>query len=223
MCTNFNHLIGSVPDADMLYRSGGTAMRLKRGMLTILLGVAVLLFASPAAATSWADVPPEEVVERADVTVLGRYDLESKAQDGSGIFVGYPFTVEKVYKGKAPSVVTAGIDGHDIGWVDDYQSGGGQFLLFLEQSESYPFLVPVGGPNGMIRLVGGRIDPDMGEEAAFFQHYLDQTQPNRPDPTGDQASRPDDTGWLVVLFVLSGSAVLLFGYRIVQMRKNDSP
>jgi len=201
-------------------------MKLKHSMLAILFSVASLIFASHAAATSWVDLPPEEVAARADIVVQGRYDFESEAKDGAAIFVGYPFIVEKVYKGVASALLTAGIDGFDIGWASEFQTEGGHFLLFLEETEQAPFLIPVGGPNGMIQLNNGLIQPNMGEEAAYFQTYLDRTQSHNPDPSGesglDQAYRPDDKRWLIVLLVLSGSAVLLFGYRIVQMRRHDS-
>ena len=195
-----------------------------------IIGLLLLLFigTGQAAATSWVDIPPEEVVERANIAVLGRYNFESAAAGSAAIFVGYHFAVEKVYKGEASAVITAGIDGFDTGWANEFQTSGGTFLLFLEKTDDRPFPVPVGGPNGMIQVAAdNKVQTSMGGEAAFFQAYLDNGSPRQPDAapaaTDGPAAKRGDSLWLVIVLAASGSTVLLFGYRIVQMRTKDSP
>lgn len=123
-------------------------------------------------ATSWAVMEPQEVVERADVIVLGTYDFSSKPQSGEFQFDGYQFHVEEVYKGVQTKQIIVGINLFDVGWATELQNKGGKFLLFLEKSEGWDFLVPVGGPNGMVQVVDGKVQEPRDERRIFFGEFL---------------------------------------------------
>jgi hypothetical protein len=124
-------------------------------------------------ATSWVVLEPQEVVSRAEVVVLGKYDFSSNpVPGGQSIFDGLDFKVTKVYKGEnIPSTITAGIDGFDNGWVDEFQQQGGEMLLFLEKKDP-SFLTPVGGPNGMIQINNGQVEHPVEKIRNFYDNYL---------------------------------------------------
>ncbi|MCM3691745.1 hypothetical protein [Neobacillus niacini] len=133
------------------------------------------------AATSWVVLEPQEVVSRAEVVVIGKYDFSSNTVPGGGqsIFDGVKFEVTKVYKGEnIPSTITAGIDNFDNGWVDEFQQKGGEMLLFLEKKDS-KFLTPVGGPNGMIQINNGQVIDHEEKIRIFYDNYL-KKEPKEP-------------------------------------------
>lgn len=144
---------------------------LKQAVTVVIL--VVLFFISnvewEAGATSWAELDPQDVIERAEVVVVGTYDFEGKDVSSSGIFTGYPFYVKKVYRGEATEKITAGIDEFDIGLVSDWQENGGEYLLFLKQQDDADFLVPVAVPNGMIEMKDGEVQ---GEKAKAYSEFL---------------------------------------------------
>jgi hypothetical protein len=124
-------------------------------------------------ATSWAILEPEEVLSKAEVVVLGKYNFSSSPViGGHPIFNGYDFVVTKVYKGQdIPSTITAGIDGFDNGWVDEFQQQDGEMLLFLEKRDA-SFLTPVGGPNGMIQINNGKVVHPEEKIRNFYEDFL---------------------------------------------------
>lgn len=143
-------------------------------MRTFLFILASFLFSlgfshSSAMATSWAQMNPETVNSRAELIVLGKYDFKGERVEGKEIFSGYEFKVEKVYRGTANDTILAGIDMFDVGWVDEFQQEGGKFLLLLEKGKERDFLVPVGGPNGMIAVKDGTV---IGENKTFYENIL---------------------------------------------------
>ena len=69
-------------------------------------------------------------------------------------------------KGEAPKQIIAGIDRFDVGWAEELQSEGGEFLLFLEKSDSAKFLTPVGGPNGMVQVLSGIVKYENEESSS---------------------------------------------------------
>lgn len=88
-----------------------------RGIYVFLLSVmiaGILLSSSTVVASSWGRVDHQEVVERADVIVTGRYDFSKKSPSSRGIFAGFSFAVEHVYKGDIPQEIVAGVDGNDV-------------------------------------------------------------------------------------------------------------
>lgn len=62
---------------------------------TIFLSMMVVTNVS---ATSWVEMDPEEVSERAEVVVSGTYDFTGKAVPSDFIFAGFTFNVENVYR-----------------------------------------------------------------------------------------------------------------------------
>ncbi|WLD93749.1 hypothetical protein [Alkalihalobacillus sp. AL-G] len=125
-------------------------------------------------ATSWVDVEPEEVEKRADVIVTGVYDFTGEPKPGDFIFSGYTFKVNQVFRGEIEGDIVAGIDPFDTGWVKDHQERGGEFLLFLEESEHTDFLIPVGGPNGMIRTKKGIVEHSIEYKKDYYEKFLKQ-------------------------------------------------
>jgi hypothetical protein len=182
-----------------------------------------LLSFGQASATSWVDIPPEEIVERADAVITGRYDFQSEGTGGPFNFIGHEFVVEKVYKGDASEQLTVGIDAYDVNWAQEFQSEGGTFLLFLEETDEMPYLTPIGGPNGMIQLMGNRVEIHDDAEEAYFQAYLDGQDgvPATPSTSDASVKTGNERLWLILLLLLSGSTVLLFGYRIIRMRTRE--
>jgi hypothetical protein len=149
--------------------------------ISVLFLCLFLLMNQGASATSWVDIKPEEVVERADVVVRGTYDFSGKGERSEFIWTGYPFHITHIYKGDVPDRLIVGIDRFDVAWASDFQNKGGQFLLFLEHEKNADFLVPVAGPNGMIQLMNGEVRHHDADENAFFRDYLRQTKGTVPD------------------------------------------
>lgn len=130
-------------------------------------------------ATSWVELTAEEVADRADVIVYGTYDFSDELSNGTEmVFHGTEFLVKDVYEGESASQITVGIDPFDIGWVEEFQNDGGEFLLFLEDGED--FLLPVGGPNGMIQVHGGQVIDSNEERRVFYQEILESPS-NEPN------------------------------------------
>lgn len=146
------------------------------GLLTVFLS---LFTFTQVLATSWVELSVEEVAERANVIVYGTYDFSDELTNGTEmVFHGRAFKVKDVYKGESASQITVGIDPFDIGWVDEFQNDGGEFLLFLEEGEE--FLLPVGGPNGMIQVQDGQVFENDEEKRLFYQDVLESSsqEPN---------------------------------------------
>jgi hypothetical protein len=149
-------------------------------LLSVIFAGACLCAGAGVRATSWVSVPPEEVLERADVIVTGRYDFTSEMSTSQApIFVGYAFDVERVYRGDVPRRLTVGIDFFDVPGSREFQDKGGAFLLLLEYGEGYEYPIPVAGPNGMVPLSDGTVDTAylMGERNAFFAKFLKKRTP----------------------------------------------
>lgn len=179
-------------------------------------------------ATSWVVLDPEEVVSRAGVVVLGKYDFSSTpVPGGQPIFDGLKFEVTKVYKGQnIPSTITAGIDGFDHGWVDEFQQQGGEMLIFLEKKDP-SFLTPVGGPNGMIQINNGQVVHPVEKIRIFYDDYIKEEPKetvmeeinhevsNKQIQVEEKQAFPVQT-LLIVLVVLS---IILFG--VIRFRKRN--
>jgi len=148
------------------------------GLLMVTVFLSLFTF-NQVFATSWVELSVEEVAERADVIVYGTYDFSDElTNDTEMVFHGTTFKVKEVYKGESASQITVGIDRFDIGWVDAFQHDGGEFLLFLEEGED--FLLPVGGPNGMIQVQEGQVIDGNEEKRVFYQDVLESSsqEPN---------------------------------------------
>lgn len=148
------------------------------GLLMVTVFLSLFTF-TQVLATSWVELSVEEVAERADVIVYGTYDFSDELTNATEmVFHGTEFKVKDVYKGESASQITVGIDPYDIGWVEEFQSDGGEFLLFLEEGEG--FLLPVGGPNGMIQVQDGQVIESDEEKRVFYQDVLESSsqEPN---------------------------------------------
>lgn len=146
------------------------------GLLTVFLS---LFTFTQVFATSWVELSVEEVTERANMIVYGTYDFSDELTNGTEmVFHGTVFKVKEVYKGESASQIKVGIDPFDIGWVDEFQNDGGEFLLFLEEGED--FLLPVGGPNGMIQVQDGQVVESDEEKRLFYQNVFESSsqEPN---------------------------------------------
>lgn len=179
-------------------------------MIFISMFLSVMLINSEAHATSWAEVEPEEVYKRAEVIVVGQYDFTSKPKGRNMLFTSYEFKVQKVYKGDVPNKIRAGIDGYDVGWADEFQKGGGKFLLFLDKNKEFSFLTPVGGPNGMIQMSDGKVQHHNVKSRTYYEEFL-KTQTEKPIvKTTNEAVQNDDKNYtylyvgLIVFFVCLG-------------------
>lgn len=145
---------------------------MKRVCWTLFFFMIVLSIAPHVSATSWISIEPEKVLERADVIVQGTYDFSAEPELSHFIFQGLTFYVDKVYKGEVSKKLIAGIDGYDVGWAQKFQDQGGEFILFLEETEGFDFLVPVSGPNGMVRIKDGQIMEEDLRRKVFFEDFL---------------------------------------------------
>ena len=148
------------------------------GLLMVTVFLSLFTF-NQVFATSWVELSVEEVAERANVIVYGTYDFSDElTNDTEMVFHGTKFIVKDVYKGESASQITVGIDPFDIGWVDEFQNDGGEFLLFLEEGED--FLLPVGGPNGMIQVQDDQVIESDEEKRLFYQNVLESSsqEPN---------------------------------------------
>lgn len=177
----------------------------------------VLIISDTASATSWVELKPQEVVNRAEVIVTGKYDFTSKPKPSRFIFQGHDFKIKNVYKGEvSEQIITAGIDYNDTGWAEEFQNEDGEFLLLLEKSKDADFLIPVGGPNGMIQIYNGKIEESNDERRTFFEDIL-TTQPLKIMATkveNDNDSQYDNSNLLLYVSTsaLVGLAVLLLLY-----------
>ena len=183
----------------------------------IVIGVSNKTFA-----TSWAELDPQEVSDKAKVIVSGKYDFSSEPKRSDFIFEGYEFNVNNVYKGDVSKQIIVGIDGFDVGWAEEFQNEGGEFLLFLEESEGTEFLTPVGGPNGMVQVLEGKVVGKGKESNGFYDKIL-KTEPIAPEIESAQTSASNQSSNSILIFLVSGGilivlAVLLIFYR--RSRKN---
>lgn len=168
-----------------------------------------LILVSSVSATKWIEMKPQEVSDRAEVVVSGTYDFSSKAVPSDFVFAGLTFNVENVYRGEVSRKVTVGIDGYDVGWADEFQKEGGKFLLFLEKSDSATFLVPVGGPNGMVQFYDGKVQY-LNDDSQFFYEEILKSTFKKPSSESDSAliDKQNTISAMLVPILLGGVAVI---------------
>ena len=91
-------------------------------------------------------------------------DFTSKPKPSKFVFRGLDFNIKNVYKGDvSEQIITAGIDYNDVGWI---------------KSKDADFLIPVGGPNGMIQIFNGKVEESNDERRTFFEDFL-KSQPKK--------------------------------------------
>jgi hypothetical protein len=182
----------------------------------IILFLIFLLSITPhVSATSWVVLEPEKVVDRSDVIVRGTYDFSSEPELSHFVFQGLDFQVKTAYKGDVPKILTAGIDGFDIGWAQEFQNQGGEFVLFLQTTEGFDFLVPVAGPNGMVQVQDGKVQNDDEERKTFFTEFL-KTQ---KEAETSVKSIQEQIGHPAVLYFASAGMVVIIALFIMIYRR----
>lgn len=183
-----------------------------RKFCCIIIFLIFLLSITPhVSATSWVVLEPEKVVERADVIVRGTYDFSSEPELSHFVFQGLEFHVNTVYKGDVSKKITAGIDGFDIGWAQEFQNQGGEFVLFLQEAEDFNFLIPVAGPNGMVQVQNGEVTDYNKERKIFFENYLN----TQKDTEGAIKSIQEQNGHPAVLYFASAGMVVIIAIFII--------
>ncbi len=182
----------------------------------IIIFLIFLLSITPhVSATSWVVLEPEQVVERADVIVRGTYDFSSKPELSDFVFQGLKFHVNMVYKGDVSRKVIAGIDGMDVGWAQEFQNQGGEFVLFLQMTEDFNFLIPVAGPNGMVQVQNGIVSEHSEERRMFFENFLN-TQ--KDAETAIKSIQEQNGHPAVLYFASAGMAVIIAIFIMIYWR-----
>ncbi|WP_449536554.1 hypothetical protein [Ferdinandcohnia sp. Marseille-Q9671] len=144
-----------------------------------LLLVIIVIFCTSiqTSASTYFQLEPEEVVNRAEIVVIGKYNFTSDPVQTEHIFRGYEFHVDKMIKGDVPSEIIAGIDMNDVPGAKEFQEDDGQFLLFLEKEELESFPIPVVAQNGMVKIQNGAlVDEEFGKRS-FYKKYLNEHAP----------------------------------------------
>ncbi|MDQ0897411.1 hypothetical protein [Paenibacillus sp. V4I7] len=188
---------------------------MRNGLLFLLLG---LNAAVPVYATSWVDLPAEDVISRASIVVEGTYDFSKRRGEPKMMWVGYDFKVSKVYRGDVATSLVAGIDGFDTGWADEYQRENGKFLLFLEKVEQVRYPTPIAGPNGMIQIKNGKVQHHDEKEGEAFQAFIDSAAHIMPKQSTGVTGDAGYLWWIAAPLVL---IVFLF-FLIYRFRRTRS-
>lgn len=164
-------------------------------------------------ATSWVEMDPQEVKDRAKIIASGTYDFSSKPKSSDFIFNGLKFNVNKVYQGDVSVEPIVGIDMFDVGWVEEFQDEGGEFLLFLEENEKASFLIPVGGPNGMVQISGGTVEHQSETNKRFYEEIL-KMESKALSSGSDETIIPDQSSDSTPLFLISGGILVILLLKI---------
>lgn len=174
-------------------------------------------------ATSWIAMDPQEVSDEAEMVISGTYEFSSKPMGSDFVFQGYTFIVENVYKGEASKQIIAGIDQYDVGWAEKFQNEGGEFLLFLEKSDSAKFLTPVGGPNGMVKVLSGIVKNENEEISAYYDDFLKTSHKDASSEINasfiDKQNSSKYTPFYLGVIALAAIALIILLYRIIKKAK----
>ncbi|WP_409252754.1 hypothetical protein V1502_02160 [Bacillus sp. SCS-153A] len=171
--------------------------------IVVLFTVLLLLINTRTSATQWMTLEPEEVVDRADIIVVGQYDFsKDPMRTVRHLYRPYEFKVSKTIKGEAPSTLLAGVLTANIPRVIEYQEQGGEFLLFLEKESHSKHALPVGGPNGTLKLMDGELyHPGFSHKALYEKVERDIEGPSRVGPA-------------VIFLICASLSVLLYFKRL---------
>lgn len=182
--------------------------------LLVCLFTSLIITSQPVSATSWVGLEPQEVLERAEVIIMGTYDFTSEPEPSQFVFQGFNFKVKSVYKGDIhDQTITAGLDYLDLGWADEFQNEDGEFLLFLENSEYHDFLIPVGGPNGMIQIKNGKVEAFDDERSPFYEDFLEEQTARTIEEITNNENNESYLFLAVSATALVGTAVIFLLYR----------
>lgn len=173
----------------------------------VILVISLMMTVIPlsAVATSWAQLTPEELIERAEIIAAGRYIIDDAERfDGQGMWVPFTFEVDQYYRGDGTSRIEAAIEQYDVGWAKEFQDQGGRFLIFLYKEEGQLWL-PVGGPNGMVQLKDGKIESLSETGRVTLAEFLSKQEPIIPQVTESEAAGEESQ----VFKWLAGGALLV--------------
>ncbi|WLR47385.1 hypothetical protein LC065_18005 [Halobacillus litoralis] len=168
--------------------------------------IVILLYSLPLQvnATSYEKIDPEEVVDRAEVIVIGSYDFNRRSEVSEFVFDGHPFKVDAVLRGDVGEEITAGIDRFDVSWAKDFQDEGGRFMLLLENIPEADFLTPVVAANGMVQLQGEVVKED-GKDKDFYTELLKENPPQtKQSPKSEESASFTSVLFLVGVFNIGG-------------------
>lgn len=143
------------------------------GMLVVL-GL-MLLRPAVGEAIDWVKLSPEEVIDQAEYVVAGTYDLTGLGDElsDSRLWVPFEFKAVQYYRGSGGTVVQTAISAFDIGWVADLQAQGGSFILFLQPDpKEGGLLLPVGGINGIVRVLDGKMPDQSAVDNETYRRFL---------------------------------------------------
>ncbi|MBN9654073.1 hypothetical protein J0K78_07345 [Halobacillus sp. GSS1] len=172
--------------------------------------IVFLLYSIPlqVSATSYEELPPQEVIDRAEVIVVGGYDFKHRTETSEFVYDGYSFDVDTVIKGEIGQEITAGIDRFDVSWADDFQKEGGRFMLLLENIPEADFLTPVVAGNGMVQLMGNTVRGDNGDKV-FYREFLNENlRETKQSPGSGDSKSLTSVLFLVGAFNLGGVLLL---------------
>jgi hypothetical protein len=162
-------------------------------------------------ASTYVQIEPEEVVNRAEIVVIGKYNFTSDPVQTEHIFRGYEFQVDKVINGDVSGDIIAGIDMNDVSGSKEFQEDGGQFLLFLEQEEIASFPIPVVAQNGMVKIQNGAlVDEEFGKRS-FYKKYLNEKAPGYLEATATST-----------IYISMGIALSLLIFLFLYVKKKRS-
>lgn len=175
----------------------------------LLLFVASLIHPISSYATDWIKLPANEVISSAELIVQGRYDfIDSKQKQAKGMFTPFEFKVDRYYRGSGSTIINAGINLFDTGWVKEFQDKGGTFILFLKRdTENEGFLIPVGGPNGMVQVLNGTIQNQSTADLAIYNEFIRNQATVTPEQSEDNRNQFITFTWTWFI----GGFVVLFG------------
>lgn len=181
----------------------------------ILLSVAPLF----AFATSWVLLSAEELVERAEVVVEGKYIFPDgeNVKNAEGMWVPLTFEATAYYRGSGQQHIKAAIEQFDIGLAYEHQENGGSFILFLEQGDS-DFWIPVGGPNGMIEIMDDNIlGRSNDSDTAKIKEFIEQQSSVMPEVSTEEPNAGEMNtaiwyGGIAVIFI-AGFIIYFCKYR----------
>lgn len=193
---------------------------MRKSRYTLLFAIfilSIMTISNTVSATKWVELKPQEVVDRAEFIVVGKYEFTSKSKPSEFVFQGFDFNIKSVYKGDISEQFTAGIDYNDVGWAEEFQKEGGEFLLFLEKSKDAEFLVPVGGPNGMVQVYDGKVEEPNDDRRTFFEDFLishpEKTIDIEFETHNDDSNEKSYLPLYVSAIVLIGITVIFLLYR----------
>jgi hypothetical protein len=183
--------------------------------MVILLTLIGLLVPTTSSATSWKKLKPSDVVNRAEVIILGTYDFAKSdgKMSSNGLWTPYKFKVEKYIRSSGNDTFNVGINYADISWAKELQEKGGKFLLLLvKDSQDSNLLVPVGGPNGMIEFLDGKIQNQSSADAVIYSDLLKSIEPQSNPITKSEITPPIEFPWYWVLSGVFVLGILFFLY-----------